>query len=305
MLKKLCFALALLLLTTGCSGLGLWLAVAGTLRERQPAPPPAQTVQAEAMPDAPAQPPASLWDPASLALSAREGRYRLNDPFGSGEELPLPAEVTEAAREVAVTDLAVEGENLYVALLRLPFGEEPRGTLYRSADRGAHWAALPLPVPELEEDELAAELFVSFWSAQGGALVLETDRARRFLWLTADGGAEWTLRAVLQGGDPDAWLCGGGFVSEELGFLCSTAEEQTAPRVSVTRDGGASWQPLSVELPALPGLRRAEALSPQRMGEAIVLPVRVYRRGSGAGQQVSLLQYLSRDGGETWAFADR
>ena len=99
MLKKLCFALALLLLTTGCSGLGLWLAVAGTLRERQPAPPPAQTVQAEAMPDAPAQPPASLWDPASLALSAREGRYRLNDPFGSGEELPLPAEVTEAARE--------------------------------------------------------------------------------------------------------------------------------------------------------------------------------------------------------------
>ena len=59
-----------------------------------------------------------------------------------------------------------------------------------------------------------------------------------------------------------------------------------------------------MELPELPGLLRAEALTPQCLGEAVVLPVRVYQSGAGAAQQVRLLQYITRDGGETWAFAD-
>ena len=60
-----------------------------------------------------------------------------------------------------------------------------------------------------------------------------------------------------------------------------------------------------MELPTLTGLLRAEALTPQRAEDgAIVIPVRVYQQRSG-GQWVRILQYISRDEGLTWDFAQQ
>ena len=98
---------------------------------------------------------------------------------------------------------------------------------------------------------------------------------------------------------------GGGFVSEQLGFLATTDQHQLEPRLYQTRDGGTTWEKMPMKLPTLTGLLRAEALTPQRVEDgAIVIPVRVYQQRSG-GQWVHILQYISRDEGMTWEFAQQ
>ena len=164
---------------------------------------------------------------------------------------------------------------------------------------------MSLPVLGLQEEEQLADAFLNFWSEQCGSLILETDRACRSVLLTSDGGLTWNKLEDLTGEDGDAWMCGGGFVSEQLGFLATTDQHQLEPRLYQTRDGGTTWEKMPMKLPTLTGLLRAEALTPQRAEDgAIVIPVRVYQQRSG-GQWVHILQYISRDEGMTWEFAQQ
>ena len=219
-------------------------------------------------------------------------------------------EVEQAADTLALADLNVYQDTLILVLLQ-PNSDHPnnvaKATLYRSDDLGAHWQEqkMNLPALGLQEEEQLADAFLNFWSEQCGSLILETDQARRSVLLTSDGGLTWNKLEDLTGEDGDAWMCGGGFVSEQLGFLATTDQHQLEPRLYQTRDGGATWEKMPMELPTLTGLLRAEALTPQRAEDgAIVIPVRVYQQRSG-GQWVHILQYISRDEGLTWDFAQQ
>ena len=248
--------------------------------------------------------------PQALQLSSQNGLYVLGNPFDGQGQLPLPPEVEQAADTLALADLNVYQDTLILVLLQ-PNSDHPnnvaKATLYRSDDLGAHWREqkMSLPVLGLQEEEQLADAFLNFWSEQCGSLILETDRACRSVLLTSDGGLTWNKLEDLTGEDGDAWMCGGGFVSEQLGFLATTDQHQLEPRLYQTRDGGTTWEKMPMKLPTLTGLLRAEALTPQRVEDgAIVIPVRVYQQRSG-GQWVHILQYISRDEGMTWEFAQQ
>ena len=294
--------------TTGCAGVGLLLArqtaqLQNTPTEPEPVAPAAQTAEAQPEPTLPV----AIWDPQALQLSSQNGLYVLGNPFDGQGRLPLPLEVEQAADTLALADL-----NVYLILVLLqPNSDHPnnvaKATLYRSDDLGAHWREqkMSLPVLGLQEGEQLADAFLNFWSEQCGSLILETDRACRSVLLTSDEGLTWNKLEDLTGEDGDAWMCGGGFVSEQLGFLATTDQHQLEPRLYQTRDGGTTWEKMPMKLPTLTGLLRAEALTPQRAEDgAIVIPVRVYQQRSG-GQWVHILQYISRDEGMTWKFAQQ
>ncbi|MDY5094759.1 MAG: sialidase family protein [Oscillospiraceae bacterium] len=297
--------------TTGCAGVGLLLArqtaqLQNTPTEPEPVAPAVQTAEAQPEPTLPV----AIWDPQALQLSSQNGLYVLGNPFDGQGQLPLPPEVEQAADTLALADLNVYQDTLILVLLQ-PNSDHPnnvaKATLYRSDDLGAHWREqkMSLPVLGLQEEEQLADAFLNFWSEQCGSLILETDRACRSVLLTSDGGLTWNKLEDLTGEDGDAWMCGGGFVSEQLGFLATTDQHQLEPRLYQTRDGGTTWEKMPMKLPTLTGLLRAEALTPQRVEDgAIVIPVRVYQQRSG-GQWVHILQYISRDEGMTWKFAQQ
>ncbi len=75
------------------------------------------------------------------------------------------------------------------------FGTEPHARVYRSQDRGRHWAAVSTPIVTGEASGVATLAFHDerHGMALGGRLLKGDDRSDSVAAVTSDGGATWTL----------------------------------------------------------------------------------------------------------------
>ena len=177
--------------------------------------------------------------------------------------------------------------------------------LFSTADGGAHWSAAVAPgssnlVPRFLSF-LTDSVHGWLWCAGATAPGLEPG----VLFRTADGGATWT-EAVSTGaasgaargpGLPAAGVKSGlAFRDQNHGVMTATGAQRGTPWVYATADGGATWAPVTLGLPAaersLPVGTQAPAFFDARHG---LIPVLTFKAAIPA-----LTVFVTADGGSTW-----
>ena len=130
------------------------------------------------------------------------------------------------------------GERAWVALTNT------RGatTLWSTRDAGASWTAAAVPAPQG-----LVPLSVSFPDPTHGFLLLggatSCGSTTPIVYATSDGGAHW---APLAGRDLPPDTLSVGFVTPSFGWAAGASD------LALTRDGGATWTPVSLHLPEPP-----------------------------------------------------
>jgi len=161
--------------------------------------------------------------------------------------------------------------------------------VFRTTTGGSSWARTGLVASPAASAPSAFE----FVDANHGWLLVDIESSSNFsvaeLYRTQDGGATWERLEAPSGGIVR-------FVTPTLGFISGGP---TGDKLFVTRDGGTSWQAVTVELPqafsqALP-VYGTPSFKDAKTG---VLPVTL--GGTGA---TAVAFYLTSDGGATWTFS--
>jgi len=120
------------------------------------------------------------------------------------------------------------------------------------------------------------------------------------LFRTSDGGAHWAQVASTN----DALPYGGGirFADSTTGWLSGVTENTLPLSLSVTRDGGQSWQAVELPLPSGYEGGRLSVGLPTFFGAGKqdgLLPVQ-YQPQSGRASEFASVIYATHDGGQTW-----
>jgi photosystem II stability/assembly factor-like uncharacterized protein len=159
-------------------------------------------------------------------------------------------------------------------------------TIYQTSDGGAHWKSVAVP---WRDEGIANLLDLQFVDARHGWLMVglseATSRRAGFLFTTSDGGQTWTKLTAPYGGAirfrdaTTGWLIGGGVAAARN-------------LISVTHDGGKTWQPQPMLVPG--GLE----LSDRQIGIPAFATTHDGVTAVNYGAQVYL--YTTRDGGATW-----
>ncbi|MBE7189354.1 hypothetical protein [Jatrophihabitans endophyticus] len=179
------------------------------------------------------------------------------------------------------------GGNSYLLVTRNPAGgsNDATSTLYASSDKGASWTDEDEPCPQGAGGEVD-----SYQVAAGNGddvAVLCRDRARGpfRVAVSTDGGANFTLRSgslafadVARTGYTD----GGGALPGVLAGDASTVLAVAGQGVSVSRDGGGSWN----QAADLTGSFAGVGFENQRVGRAV----------TADGSQI----WTTRNAGRTW-----
>jgi photosystem II stability/assembly factor-like uncharacterized protein len=150
--------------------------------------------------------------------------------------------------------------------------------LYSSADGGATWEHVELPLPAGFENAQTTVWAPVFFTPQEGILpvTLFSDVMGMVFYVTRDGGATWTPGGVVENGGPFAIGSSQDlFVWGESGL-------------SASHDGGATWTTLQPEPDLREILGSLEFAGPSR-GWATTMDL-----------EGNTLLYHTRDGGETW-----
>jgi photosystem II stability/assembly factor-like uncharacterized protein len=158
----------------------------------------------------------------SVLLVGPVGVYR---SVGGGRFNPVGGRVAGKAR---VTDVDVAGSTAFA------FGGR---TLIRSANGGATWTALRLPLTNRKGRSRITILCVSFLNAAQGLLLDQTGR----LWQTRNGARSWS--EVLSTGTSSASSV--SFADTQHAFMTISSFGSDAANAYVlhTADGGATWHP--------------------------------------------------------------
>lgn len=157
----------------------------------------------------------------------------------------------------------------------------------------AAWVKLPTEPYRGKQDDIVFVDPMTGWYGNGAGK----------LFKTTDGGQTW----VKQLDRPGTFVRALGFVDADLGFLGNIGPDyfpgvtDTTPLYR-TRDGGATWEPITIDGPAVTGICAIDVLK-TRFINAGVLDNRVTVRAGGRVGGPALLA-TSRDGGETWTSED-
>lgn len=168
-----------------------------------------------------------------------------------------------------------------------------RAEVVRTGNAGSTWDySEEILVPGGEEPSGAS---LSFINETTGFLMLRLPSSSNFsrgaLFRTDDGGRTWRILPTPPIGDPVR------FFSERNGWL---AGGPAGNRLFVTRDGGGSWNEVSVAAPSQGSKTRRVYLLPTFDNDQEgLLPVRIESWESG---ESSLALYETQDGGSAWAF---
>ena len=132
----------------------------------------------------------------------------------------------------------------------------------------------------------------------------------RTLWGTAPDGTQWAVtwsgpsagvsqcRALLSRDVGETWtltpsypslvsdVYGAGFLSEQVGFVCSRHFLTSGPEVLWTRDGGSTWELLDLQIPEAYQGRVMDAYSPRIQDGAVCFPVLVWGDGGQEDQYI-------------------
>jgi photosystem II stability/assembly factor-like uncharacterized protein len=120
----------------------------------------------------------------------------------------------------------------------------PQSVIYRTADAGHRWSALPVLSGVADLTSVSS---VSFADAIHGWLLLSTPAAASGAELlrTSDGGARWTNLGSPALGSDQAY--GIHFANPEVGWLESLSAQ---PHAYESADGGTSWRQVPLPAPA-------------------------------------------------------
>jgi photosystem II stability/assembly factor-like uncharacterized protein len=167
--------------------------------------------------------------------------------------------------------------------------------LWQTTDGGQTWRTRNIATRNLTQ--------ITFIDDQHGWIVASPlgSTAGQFLvevWRTTDGGASWAQIS------PTAPVLGRttglGFRDAVTGWAAAGAPGSTA-FLSVTHDGGATWQPQALPSPiaTIQGEVDATEVLPPAFSSATegILPVQL---GASAPSEIGLI-YLTRDGGNNWS----
>ena len=145
-----------------------------------------------------------------------------------------PAVPGEGSPAAGGTCLTVQGR------ARAWFGTEPPARVYRSDDRGRHWAAVRTPIVSGPATGVAALAFrdEQHGMALGGRLLKADDRSDSVAAITSDGGEKWTLvnRPTFSGA-----VYGATVVPGMPGYVVAVGPKG----LDWTRNDGRSWSNLS------------------------------------------------------------
>lgn len=79
---------------------------------------------------------------------------------------------------------------------------------------------------------------------------------------------------------------GGGFLNDQVGFVCSRHFLTTGPEILWTRDGGASWSPLELPIPEEYQGSVMDAYSPRFQDGEVRFPVLIWGETSEENRYV-------------------
>lgn len=175
------------------------------------------------------------------------------------------------------------------------------GTLYRTRDGGITWSSSKVPF---------GGAYLQFVDSNHGRALAErgagTGSEAVELFQTSDGGAHWTSvfhnDPGLPGSSDSLPLAGikNGmiFVDANTGWVTGSIPVDGDVYLYITRDGGVSWSPVSLPLPA--GYEKFQYLpqAPVFFGKDGFLPLTIYRP-----EAADLTFYTTHDGGLTWSGA--
>jgi photosystem II stability/assembly factor-like uncharacterized protein len=168
--------------------------------------------------------------------------------------------------------------------------------LWHTADGGLTWRASSIATSNPSQitfiDDRHGWIAASPLGGTPGQFLVE-------VWRTTDGGASWVQIS------PTAPVLGRttglGFRDATTGWAAAGAPGSTA-FLSVTHDGGATWQPQALPSP-IPTIIQGEVTSTEVLPPAFsnasegILPVQL---GTGAGSGTGVV-YLTHTGGSTWS----
>lgn len=155
------------------------------------------------------------------------------------------------------------------------------------------WTTLPTEPYRGKQDDVVFVDALTGWYGNGAGK----------LFRTTDGGQSWTQ--ILD--RPGTFVRALGFVDADLGFLGNIGPDYfpgvtDATPLYRTRDGGASWEAVTIDGPAVTGICAIDVHKASFIN-AGVLGHRVTIRAGGRVGGPALLA-TSRDGGETWTSED-
>jgi len=167
--------------------------------------------------------------------------------------------------------------------------------LLQTVDQGKTWQKYDI------SQENAGIRFrkIAFLSKDFGYVIYSGGRVVRqegtVAYLTHDGGKTWEETAGI---DQTSLIQDGGFIDERTGFLSfGTA----APNLRITKDGGASWQAATIQVPEKYKAIFLVAEMPYKVGEQLEV---LLNQGEVGDYQGGLVKgkFISKDNGENWVF---
>ncbi len=120
------------------------------------------------------------------------------------------------------------------------------GLVHVSRDDGAHWQKVT--PPGMPQWATVGTIEASRWDAGTAYVTADAHRlddSHPYLWVTTDYGASW--KSLTHGLDPGVWLHALREDSVQRGLLYLATDRG----VMLSRDGGASWQSLELNLPTV------------------------------------------------------
>lgn len=177
-------------------------------------------------------------------------------------------------------------------------------TILTSDDMAQSWRMAKVDVSGVVRYD-GGFLPLGYTSADDGWLVLcdfvGSGQEMHYLYMTHDGGTSWQPVNGDYNAVYDRKLTGAGFIDARLGFLCFRCEDDFQPAVCRTKDGGISWEKLTIPLPEAYANYNAEPLAPFADDTGILLPVSLYDKTTG--DPFSTIYLHSADGADSWELA--